>query len=331
MIKASLIVPTYKRPEETAKCLGLVAQSKYLKERFDLEIVVIDSSPDKKTWDAIKKFESDFDLKYIYLKKQTLPGKARNFGIKKAKNELIISIDSDIEVKEDTIWSMIQYLKNNPRVAKMTGTSIFSSGAKKGEIDRPTKWDRTYEKYDTLFIEGIYGRYEAFYKTPFLKIGGYDEIFGFCGEGTDISIRYWRAGFPLGFSKETTAYHNSEAAESLRRMIPDKMTQMYRSLFLVAYKYDVKDSEVSKNFVKSHEERQGAYGLETEFHALVSAAQSIDWLKENYQRVKLSKSRAPREYDFKPFDVFTDIKLLESCLGQSKNEIEPFYNRVFLK
>src|SRR3990167_244583 len=208
MIKVSIIIPTYKRPSETTKCLELISRNQYLNEEFQAEAVVVDSSPDQITWNKIKKFQKDLAINYIHLQKQTMPGMARNIAVENAKNELVISLDSDIEVKKETLWQMIDYLKNHPTAARITGKSIFSSGSKNCQIDRPTKWDRTFKKDETVYIEGIYGRYEAFYKSAFQTIGGYDPIFEFCGEGTDLSIRFWRAGFPLALAENIYVFHN---------------------------------------------------------------------------------------------------------------------------
>ena len=328
MIKASVIIPTYKRPKETLKCIEYLLQSNYLNEKFTLEFIVIDSSSDQATKRLLVN-NLNIKLKYIYKKNRLLPGAARNLAVRKAKNELIISVDSDIEVKPDTLWNMIKYLKDHPKAARITGTTIFSSGQNHGNVDRPSKWDRFYQKDDTFFIEGIYGRYEAFYKTPFLKIGGYDEIFEFCGEGTDLSVRYWRAGFPLAFSKETSAFHDSEASGSLRRLDSGRMTQMYRSLFLVAYKYGVNDIQLSPNFVKSHEERQEAYGNTTEFYSIVSGGESIDWFSHNIKRIQSSKKRIPRKFDFKPFDVFSNAEILNHCLSEAESLLSVYYKKVF--
>lgn len=329
MIRVSVVIATYKRPKETAYCLELLQKSQFLGDKFNLEVIVVDSSPDNLTENSIEGFREEFDLNYIKLRKKTLPGEARNMAIKKTKYELVIILDSDIEIKPETIWQMIEYLKTHPRVARMTGKSIFASGSKKGEVDRPTKWDRKVTEKGTVFIEGIYGRYEAFYKSAFLKIGGYDLIFGACGEGTDISIRFWRAGFPLGIDENIVAYHNTEAPESLRRTDADRMTAMYRSLFLVAYKYDVGDIKLSPNFIKSNQERYTAYGESIEFHSIVSVARSIEWFKDNYQKLVDSKKHIPQDFDFKPFDIFTNISVLKDCLNQAKNNIKASYDKTF--
>lgn len=329
MIKASVVIATYKRPKETSYCLELLSKSQFLGDKFDLEVMVVDSSPDDLTEKVIKDFKEKFDLNYIKLRHQTLPGKARNIAISKAKYEIIIILDSDIEVKPETIWCMIEYLKNHPGVARMTGKSIFTSGSQKGRVDRPTKWDRKITQKDTVLIEGIYGRYEAFYKSAFLKVGGYDLIFGACGEGTDLSIRFWRAGFPLGIDEKIISLHNTAAPESLRRVDFDRITTMYRSLFLVAYKYNVGDTALSPNFIKSSQERYAAYGNTIEFHSIVSVAHSIEWFKDHYQEVQKSKKSIPLEYDFKPFDIFSHKKFLTHCLEHAEERIKSYYQTAF--
>jgi len=238
-------------------------------------------------------------------------------------------LDSDIEVKNDTVLQLIKYMKDNPAVARMTGKSIFNLGTNKGKVDRPTPQDRTFKKDNTTFIEGIYGRYECYYKTPFLEVGGYDNLFEYCGEGTDISVKFWRAGYPLGYDENILAYHNTEAPNSLRRSNPDKMANMYLSLFLVAYKYDVFDINNSPNFIKSSQERKNAYGDTLEFHAIVSAAKSFNWIAKNISKIKKSKEKIPNNYNFKPFDIFTDKEEIDKCLNAAKEKIKPFYKKVF--
>ena len=329
MINVSVIIPTYKRTQETLKCVDLLSKSTGLNEDLLMEILVFDSSPTSELEAMLNRFDEMLKINYLHTADQTLPGRARNIAVEKASNELIISLDSDIEFKRETAQGLISFMRNHPRVARATGVTKFSSGEKKGKKDRPTKWDRIYRKYDTNFIEGIYGRYEIFYKTAFQNINGYDEIFEFCGEGTDISVRFWRDGYPLAIAKDVLAYHNSEAPESLRRSVSDKMQKMYLSLFLVAYKYDVTDINKSLNFVYSHREREKAYGDTLEFHSVVSAAKAFEWIRNNYVEIEKSKKKIPNLFDFKPFDVFTDEYLINECLEKSKNKLNPLWERVF--
>lgn len=331
MIKASVIIPTYKRPDETKHCLDLICRSKGINKDYLLEVIVIDSSPDKTTFNKLKSFRSTLEFKYYHLAQQTLPGKARNFGVQKANYELIISMDSDIEVADNTVPLIISYMRDHPKVARMTGKSIFSSGDKKGEIDRPTKWDRIHKANNTDYIEGIYGRYECFYRSAFLSVQGYDEIFEYCGEGTDISIKFWRKGFPLAFSDKMIAYHNSDAPGSLRRATPDRIAKMYLSLFLIAYKYGSDDIELgkSKNFINSQKERQAVYGDTLEFRSIVSAAKSFEWIAKNISLIKKSKDEIPNKYDFKPFEIFSEKTMLDKCIRNAEKEISSYYKSVF--
>jgi glycosyltransferase involved in cell wall biosynthesis len=174
MFAATLVIPTYRRPIQTA--------SRFLGTRFTLETIVVDSSPDEETRQAIRRFEQPLNLRYIKLERQTPPGAARNMAVRDAVHDLIIAVDSDVELMPETVWNLVGFLKDHADVAWVTGKSIFSSGPQKGKTDFPDPaLDRLYRQGGTAFAEAIKGRYGAFYKSPFLELHGFDPLFEFCG------------------------------------------------------------------------------------------------------------------------------------------------------
>lgn len=330
MIEAIAIVPTYRRPQETARCLESLLGSEFLGTEFLLETIVVDSSPDDLTWDAIKQFQSELRLRYIKLAKQTMPGEARNLAVEAAGNELIVSIDSDMEVLPSTVWRMITYLRDHPQVARLTGLSVFSSGGRQGQIDCPGKLDRIHEAYGTAFSEGVYGRFEAFYRSAFLELGGYDPLFIPWGEGTELSVRFWRAGLPLGFVKESVAYHNVAAPFGLTRDNPEPAAARHRTLFLLACKYDLDHAAQSHHFGEICRDWIANYGV-TAIQSVIWAAKSAAWFAENSGRLSEATGLIPQQFDFKPFDVFTERELLAECLNQAQERISPFHQRAFAR
>lgn len=325
-INISVIIPAYLRDRETADCINYVIKSKSKQYAFFFEFVVVDDSPNNDTKDAVHKITyGQNSLRYIRLRRHTGIGEKRNIAIAKAKNELLLLADSDIEVSEDAVDRLVAYMENNPTIARITGQSIFTNDT----IDRPTKWDRFHTIGDAVYAEGIFGRYELLYKGSFIAAGGYDPLFAFRGEGTDISIRYWRAGFPLGYCSEARVTHNEKAKASATRSRIDGITEMYRSLQIICFKYGVGDPESSTNFINSHLERNAAYGSSTEFYSIIAASKSYSWVAENYGKLLKRVKREPKEYDFKPFDVFTNRDLLSKCINSAELKIRPFYKKVF--
>jgi glycosyltransferase involved in cell wall biosynthesis len=329
MIEATLVIPTYRRPDHSAYCLECALASQFLGTRFTLETIVVDSSPDDYTWQAICRFEQPLNLRYIKLDRQTPPGAARNMAVREAGHDIIVAVDSDVELMPQTVWNLISYLRDHPRVAWVTGRSMFACGSDKGLPDYPCLTaDRIYRRHGTAFIETIRGRYCAFYRSPFMELHGFDPLFEFCGENTDLSHRFWRAGLPLACDRETMAYHNVSAPYGLTRAHPDRIVSRYRTWILMAYKYGMCDPLNSSHFLQAVQQRLESYGS-IAFHSIRSVAESLDWFIENAERIREAKERVPNLFDFKLFDVFSDEMLLNHCVDQAAERIAPYHAPAF--
>ena len=315
MINFSIVTPTYNNPEELEKFLSSLKDSNL---KFN-EIIVVDDSFQSPVDQIIERF-SQLPIRFIRLKKKLYISQKRNLGAKESKNEIIIFIDSDIILEKNSLRILLESLKNNPEIAMIGG--LIKQGGKKLQ---PTKNDRLISHGEIYLCEVIYSPYLALYKSIFSRVNGYDEIFENRGEGTDLSIKFWRAGFPIGRNLKSIVNHPLFKSE---RKSSDRIAEMYRSLFLVAYKYGI-SLEENPHFIEMYQERKEAYGETCEFYGIYAAAKYLNWFVKNYEIIKKSKDSIPKEYNFKPFDIFTNKELLKSCLGEAKSRIEPFYKKVF--
>jgi glycosyltransferase involved in cell wall biosynthesis len=125
-IEASVILPTYNRLPLLKNCLQ--AFSNQTAKSF--EIILIDDCSDDGTKEYIEKHDFK-NLRYVRLEKRSGPYYARNLGIKEAKGEVIIFVDSDVIVfpnfvedhmkihkKEENIvvQGMVKHIKNLKKV-----------------------------------------------------------------------------------------------------------------------------------------------------------------------------------------------------------------------
>lgn len=173
---------------------------------------------------------------------------------------------------------------------------------------------------NTVFIENIFSRYMATYKDVFFKVGGYDEkAFNMRGEGADLSVRYWRNGWPLVFEKSIKVYHVHEAPSSIALRVKHPEWLIAKDRLLLALKYNSLDSE--GNFAETMNMIFSKFGKMGYFRILQGIGKNIDLICKN-KDIKARKA----EYDFKFFEVFSNKTLFQKALKESEKKLKPWKN-----
>jgi GT2 family glycosyltransferase len=103
MIEISVVVPCYRSKGTIRDCLNAIMAQSLPRDSY--EVIVVDSSDDG-TDELIQK---DFpSVHLIHLPQKTLPGEARNLGVKQSQAPLIAFIDSDCVPDKDLLKGMVQ-------------------------------------------------------------------------------------------------------------------------------------------------------------------------------------------------------------------------------
>ncbi len=327
----SVVIPTYNRPGQVSRCIMLLQGSVGLGERFVLEVVVVDDSPSDRVKRRVERLASKgtpgIAFKYIRPRKNAGIPHARNMGVKAASHGIIIATDSDIEVEKDTIINTLKTFEDSPEAAMVSGRVFWLGGAVDGKLDRPRKHDRRVRVGRTTYIEMLHGRYVAFRRQAFMSVGGYDgDLFPYQGEGPDLSIRFWRAGYPIVYNQSIKAHHLSGYAKREKIKSPylyhgwnlHRTALMFRSMLLYFYKYGGLDP-MKSNWRKTISlESEKNFGDKSEYIILSSLSGTLDWIAANWKAIEGSRKKVPRKYDFKPYDVFSDRGLFMRCIKAAK-------------
>jgi len=94
--RLSVVIPSYRSEKMILNCLQSVFDQDF---EHPFEVIVVDSSPES-IEQIIKK---DFpQVRFVYLEKRTLPGKARSLGAAQAKGDVVFFTDTDCIV--DPLW-----------------------------------------------------------------------------------------------------------------------------------------------------------------------------------------------------------------------------------
>jgi GT2 family glycosyltransferase len=326
MTAVSIIIPAYKRVAQTIQTINLLRASNRLGTDFEIEIVVADSTPDTSLEEALKKQFGD-SIRYARPEKQGVASN-KNCGAKIARHTLLIFCDSDMEVEPETVFNTLTALYTHKTAAMVGGQVRWKGGAKDGQIDRPRPEDRIEKIETTSYTEAIYSRFFATYKDVFWQVGGYDEIaFNMRGEGSDLSIRYWRAGFPLIYQEEIKVHHVHDAPDSVALRVDHPEWGVAKDLLLLAYKYDMLGQDYP-NFSQTVAANFEQFGNEGYFRLLQGIGKQLDLISQ--VKPTLDQFRTlPPVYAFSFLEVFTNHELFNKCVQTATERLQPVRNTTF--
>lgn len=129
-MNVSIVIPTYKRPDLLERLLQSVVNQTYTK--FEV-IIVDDNSPNIKDYEiVIEKFAARIkEFRYFRNKINSGAPFSRNFGINKAKYDLIALVDDDDEWMEEKLFKQVAVFNENMDTGIVyTWTKIVENGDK---------------------------------------------------------------------------------------------------------------------------------------------------------------------------------------------------------
>ncbi|PZW40668.1 GT2 family glycosyltransferase [Mesonia algae] len=205
-VNYSFIIPVYNRPEEVEELLKSFAD---FTTKIPFEVVLVEDGSTISSKPIVEKFVDRLDISY-FEKENSGPGDSRNYGMRKAKGDFFIILDSDVILPKDYLNQVDDYLNHNnvdcfggPDAAHQTFSSIqkainfgMTSFLTTGGIRGKNKSVKEYEPRS--FNMGIS-------KKAFLATKGFGKIHP--GEDPDLAIRIKNKGFKTGFIEKAFVYH----------------------------------------------------------------------------------------------------------------------------
>lgn len=201
----SIIIPVFNRPGELSELL----QSLTLQTESDFEVIIIEDGSVIKSDQVVASFADRLNLQYVF-QQNTGQGFARNNGMKLAKGQFFIILDSDVilpslylEALHKAIVSRKLDAFGGPDAAASdfstlqkamdyAMTSFWTTGGIRGKLKDPSKYQARG------FNMGVS-------RKVFEEIGGFVDPNR--GEDIEWSIRIKKAGFKLELVEEAFVYH----------------------------------------------------------------------------------------------------------------------------
>lgn len=222
----SIIIVNYNGAKYLKDCLTSIFHNNY----SNFEIIIADNASTDNSLSLIKKsFTSKLSkIKFVTLKKNYGPAKARNEGVKKSKGQYLAFLDNDTEVDQNWIKNAIKLFQTNPKIGAIqskllllnqknkidyVGERLGSQGflksiANYGEIDH-------HQYDDTKYILAAKSAGMFVKKNAFLKVGQFDPDYFIFMEETDLGWRIWLNNFKVIFCPNSIVYHQFSSTKNI--------------------------------------------------------------------------------------------------------------------
>lgn len=211
MIKLSVIIPVYNRPEELKELLDSLTIQHY---KDKTEVVIVEDGSSLTSEESVSQFQSQLSIKYIK-QENAGPSAARNAGAAVAEGEFLFFFDSDCALPSDFFDKIHNGLKSKrldcfgtkdtahsffspiQKAISYSMTSFFTTGGiRGGKSAQGKKMDDFYPRSYSMGVR----------KAVFDQVGGFDSAMRY-GEDIDFSMRVKEAGFKIGLVPDAYVYH----------------------------------------------------------------------------------------------------------------------------
>ena len=203
----TIIIPTYNRLPILQKCLKALEQQKIPmhSQIADYEIVLVDDGSTDRTLDWLQSHQAEFPHLRCLEQQHQGPAAARNLGIKAAKGDTIIFIDSDLVVTENFLQSHATALQQAEK--KLGHSRVFTYGAVINTCNFENPTDEPYKITDFSAAYFATGNV-AIAKIWLEQAGLFDNSFSLYGwEDLELGVRLKKLGLKLIKCPEAVGYH----------------------------------------------------------------------------------------------------------------------------
>ena len=201
----SLIIAIYNRKNELFELLNSLSHQ----TDRDFEVIIVDDGSLIDLRPTCGLFNESLAIQF-FRKDNSGPGLSRNYGARRAKNDWLVFVDSDVIVEKNYIENIRKNLADKPcdafggadkahkgfnlmqKAISYSMTSVFTTGGIRGNKKSVTKFQ------PRSFNMGVR-------KSAFEKVGGFSEMR--VGEDPDLSMTLWENGFTTAFYDDIGVYH----------------------------------------------------------------------------------------------------------------------------
>lgn len=258
-MKLSIIILNFRNEDFCNKCINAIQKSMF--DSFEYEIVFVDNASNDGSFENIQeKWKKNQKIKFIKSNKNLGYGQGNELGIIETKGEYLLIINPDIEVFENTIKGLIEYLDNHKNVGIIGPRLLYSDGATQDSfrhfprvfdifIKRASFLKKLFHKRLAHFlmwnvdftkpieVDWIVGACFMTRKIAWEDVGGFDKRFFLFFEDTDLCRKMWTKNWKVVFNPNFKARHHHNRLSDTKNFIDIFRKKTVRIHIASAIKY----------------------------------------------------------------------------------------------
>jgi len=243
--KVSIIIPNFNGRELVAKNLPKVLDAKDNPNNHIIEIIIVD---DASYDDSVSYLKKNFpSVKLIKHKKNRGFSYSVNTGVRMAKGNLVVLLNTDVIPEKDFLESVLDHFADKKvfAVSFRERGYYWAKGYFKDGFVCHEQGGETNEVHDTFWVSGGSG---IFRRKFWMELGGMDEklLSPFYWEDIDLSYRAAKRGWKLLWESKSIVEHKHEATISkLKKSYVQRIKERNELLFIWK-------NITSSNLIKKH-------------------------------------------------------------------------------
>ena len=227
----AVIVVTHNRKDDLARCLESVAQQQY----ESLETIVVDNGSTDGTAELVRHRYSGCTL--CISEKNAGTSVTRNAAIKLSRGEYIWFLDSDAYITDAGLGQVLVGLfDRNPNIGAIGGEAVVDTnnqiiGVKRQILERNGMLRSDFlldlKPLEFLSVECLPTCNLFVRRKAIQEIGGFDPLFFFFLEDTDLTYRMYKAGYQLGVLGRMPVIHSFSERSRARHILEPRRNRNF--------------------------------------------------------------------------------------------------------
>lgn len=205
-MKTSIVIPAF----NASGTLPLVLDALIQQDANNFEVIIVDDASTDNTSEIAEEYARKLELRVLRFDENAGRARARNAGIETSNGDVILLLDSDIEVISSYVSRHLELhsqvsravgigsQKSPPHLAKEVLARYYASrGAARLKPGDPIP--------GRYFVSNL----ASFSRSLFDEVGGFNSDFRFYGgEDQELGLRFHKAGANLTYLSEAVGYHH---------------------------------------------------------------------------------------------------------------------------